>query len=93
MGIGGITLAEIGRKIYYEKANGVVIWDKGEMSGDVQETTLEQDMQAMPVLTLIPADQLGVLQLDFGAYSEQFRTAKGYKVNPATGELQFVQGD
>jgi hypothetical protein len=81
---------QIGRKIYYEKANGVVIWDKGEMSGDVVETTFEEDIITMPVLALIDSNQLGVLQLEFGELSSQFQSCRGYKINPDTGDIQFV---
>lgn len=81
---------DIGRKIYFEKANGVVIWDKGEMSGDVVETTLEQDREIMPVLNLIEANQLGVLQLAFGEYSQEFITCKGYKIDPITLQPVFI---
>ncbi|AYO30265.1 hypothetical protein D2962_06210 [Biomaibacter acetigenes] len=82
---------QLGRKIYYEKTNGIVIWDKGEMSGDVQETTLEQDKESMPVLKLITPEQLGVLQLSYGEYAEEFASCRGYRINPDTGRLQFIQ--
>jgi hypothetical protein len=81
---------DIGRKIYYEKANGIVIWDKGEMSGDVRETTFEEDKNTMPILTLIDADQLGVKQLNYGELASSFQTCKGYRINPITEEVQFV---
>jgi hypothetical protein len=81
---------EIGRKIYYERTNGVIIWDKGEMAGDVRETTLEEDIQAMPILTLISPEQLGVKQLAYGELCEQFIACTGYRINPVTEEIQFV---
>ncbi|HBQ85363.1 MAG TPA: hypothetical protein DD811_02630 [Syntrophomonas sp.] len=81
---------QIGRKIYYEKNNGVVIWDKGEMEGDVVETTLEQDMEVMPVLTLIAPEHLGVKQLTFGELSDSFAICRGYRINPDTEEVEFV---
>lgn len=81
----------IGRKVYFEKTNGIVIWDKGEMSGDVQETTLEQDMITVPTLTLVPEGQLGVVQFEFGAYSEQFNSCRGFRINPLTEESEFAE--
>lgn len=86
-------MMEIGRKIYYEKTNGIVIWDKGEMSGDVRETTFEEDCSAMPILTLIDPVQLGILQLNYGDYSEEFSTCQGYRINPISGLLEFVIED
>jgi hypothetical protein len=83
-------MADIGRKIYYEKTNGVVLWDKGEMSGNVVETTLEEDKISMPTLTLIAPEQLGIKQLAYGELAEQFITSKGYRINPLTEEVEFV---
>lgn len=80
----------IGRKVYYEKTNGVVIWDKGEMSGSVIETTLEEDKHFMPVLTLIPDEKLGVVKFEYGVYAEQFNTCRGFIINPQTKEPEFV---
>lgn len=81
---------QIGRKIYYEKTNGVIIWDKGEMEGDVRETTFEEDCGVMPVLTLIDSNQLGILQLNFGDYQEEFLTCRGCKINPITNLPEFI---
>ena len=81
---------EIGRKIYYEKSNGIVIWDKGEMSGDVVETTFAQDCEVMPIIGTLDPSQLGVLQLHFGTLSQEFSECQGFKVNPETEEIEFV---
>lgn len=81
---------QIGRKIYYEKTNGVVIWDKGEMEGDVRETTFEEDCTVIPVLTLIDSNQLGILQLNFGDYQEEFLTCRGYRINPINNLPEFI---
>lgn len=82
---------DIGRKIYYAKYSGVIIWDKGEMSGAVHETTFAEDCEAMPILALVNDNgMLCVVQLDYGAYAEQFITCKGYIINPETHEPQFV---
>jgi hypothetical protein len=80
----------IGRKVYYEKTNGVVLWDKGEMSGAVHETTLKQDIISVPALSLVPEGQLGVVQFAYGAYAEEFATSRGFRINPATQEPEFV---
>jgi hypothetical protein len=80
----------IGRRIYFEKTNGIVICDKGEMAGDVVETTIEQDKEIIPILNLIDPEQLGVLQLAFGEYSQEFITCKGYKIDPISLEPVFM---
>jgi hypothetical protein len=86
-------MLQIGRKIYYEKANGVIVWDKGEMSGDVVETTLEQDEVTMPILSALDTKgQLGILQLDYGAQANSFATCKGYYINVSDNSVVFLTG-
>ena len=83
-------MSQIGRKIYYEKTNGIVIWDKGEMEGDVRETTLEEDCLTMPILTLISPEQIGIKHLIYGELREQFISSSGYRINPTTEEIEFA---
>jgi hypothetical protein len=86
-------MLQIGRKIYYEKANGIVVWDKGEMQGDVKETTLDEDKAAMPILSALDTKgQLGVLQLDYGAQADSFATCKGYYINVSENSVVFLTG-
>lgn len=81
---------EIGRKIYYGKSNGVVIWDKGEMFGNVVPTTLDQDKTASPVLTMLDTTELGICQLAFGGYTTEFLTCKAWKIDTVTGLPTFI---
>ena len=82
---------QIGRKIYFEKANGIVVWDKGEMSGDVRETTLDEDKAVMPLLSVLDAkSQLGILQLDYSADSDKFASCEGYYINVADNLVVFL---
>lgn len=81
---------QIGRKIYYDKSNGIVIWDKGQMSGDVVETTLEEDCQVMPLLATMDPSQLGVLRLNYGELQEQFGMCSGYSINTETETIEFI---
>ena len=83
-------MANIGRKIYYGKSNGIILWDKGEMSGSVVETTLEQDKEIFPILTLITSEELGVKQLNYGELRKKIEKSKGYRINPQTKEIEFV---
>jgi hypothetical protein len=83
----------IGRKIYYDKANGNVIVDTGEKMGAVVETTIDQDFETYQVLKERVRDTVGVIQLEFGQYAEDFRQSNGYRVNPETLELEFSYPD
>ncbi|MNB67239.1 hypothetical protein D3C81_309240 [compost metagenome] len=80
---------EIGRKIYYEKNTGNVIVDTGERSGMVVETTIEQDFELFTALAERVHETVGVLQLEYGQFSEDFAQSNGFRVNLETGKLEF----
>lgn len=42
---------EIGRRIYYDLANGNIIIDVGERSGDIVPTTIDQDIETYIALS------------------------------------------
>lgn len=83
----------IGRKIYYDKATGNVIVDTGEMMGAVVETTIDQDFETYQALKERVSDTVGVIQLEFGQYAQDFAECNGYRVNPETLELEFSYPD
>lgn len=84
---------KIGRKIYYDKTTGNVIPDTGEMIGAVVETTADQDFETYRALKERVRDTVGVIQLEFGQYAEDFAQCNGYRVNPETLELEFSYPD
>lgn len=84
---------KIGRKIYYDKATGNVILDTGEKMGAVIETTIDQDYETYQALKERVRDTVGVIQLEFGQYAEDFAQCNGYRVNPETLELEFSYPD
>ncbi|MED5050671.1 hypothetical protein P9850_02140 [Anoxybacillus rupiensis] len=84
---------QIGRKIYYDKATGNVIVDTGEMMGAVVETTVDQDFETYQALKERVRDTVGVIQLEFGQYAQDFAECNGYRVNPETLELEFSYPD
>jgi hypothetical protein len=83
----------IGRKIYYDKSTGNVILDTGEMMGAVIETTVDQDFETYQALKERVHDTVGVIQLEFGQYAQDFAQCNGYRVNPETLELEFSYPD
>lgn len=72
---------QIGRRIYYDLATGNVIVDTGERSGSVVETTIEQDFTAYAKLAERVPETVGMLQLDYGQYGQDFAESNGYRVN------------
>jgi hypothetical protein len=90
--IGGENV-EIGKKIYYDKTTGNVLVDTGERAGDVIETTTEQDFEVYVALDERVPETVGMLQLEYGQYSDDFAQCSGYRVNPSTSELEFSYSD
>lgn len=86
-------MGNIGKKIYYDKATGNVILDTGEMMGAVVETTVDQDFETYQALKERVRDTVGVIQLEYGQYAEDFAQCNGYRVNPQTLELEFSYPD
>lgn len=83
-------MAEFGRKVYFDKATGTVIVETGERSGDVINTTIEQDFQIFASLAERTPSSVGVIQLSFGELRDEFMMATSYKVNLVTGNIDFT---
>jgi len=84
---------EIGRKIYYEIATGNVIVDTGERSGSVVETTREQDFELYRDLATRVPETVGMIQLEYRQYAEDFAQCNGYRIDPETEEVLFSYPD
>ena len=84
---------QIGAKIYYDKVTGEIILHIGKKSGDVKETTREEDFQSYIALSERVPDTVGCIQLEYGQYTQDFAECNGYKVNIETGQLEFSYPD
>lgn len=84
---------QIGSKIYYDKATGNVLVNTGDRSGDVIETTQEQDFAAYKVLSERNPETVGVIQLEYRQFEKDFDECSGYRVNPETQKLEFSYPD
>lgn len=80
---------QIGRKIYFDKATGNVIQDTGEKTGDVLETSTDQDITTFKTLSERNQDTFDFIELPFGANIQDFAQCNGYRVNPTTKTLEF----
>ena len=80
----------IGRKLYYEKATGDVILITPEKHSEFAiNTTKEQDFQMYDVLHGRNPMTIGVIQLEYGQYREEFQLASSVKVNSQTKDILF----
>jgi hypothetical protein len=77
---------QIGRKIYYEKITGNIIQDTGERSGNVVETTPEQDFASYQALAERVPETVGLLQLEYGQYMEDFQKSSSVRVDVTVAE-------
>lgn len=83
---------KIPRKIYYDTVNGEVLVNTGEHEGLVPRT-IEQDIQTFNVLRERNRDTFDVLELEYGAYAQDFNECTGYRVNIETKTLEFSYPD
>jgi len=86
-------MRRIGRKIYYDKITGLVLADTGEKYGHVRDTTQEEDFQIYKSLSERNPETVGMIQLEYGQYAQDFRECNGYRVNPETQQIEFSYPD
>ena len=86
-------MSRIGRRIYYDLVTGNVIQDTGERRGSVIATTIESEIATFTALTERNRDTFGVIELEYGQYTQDFAECHGYRVNPETKELEFSYPD
>ncbi|XID92492.1 hypothetical protein ACF3MZ_29190 [Paenibacillaceae bacterium WGS1546] len=86
---------QIGRRIYYEIATGNIIQNTGERSGNVVETTIEQDFATYSALAGRVPSTVGCMQLEYGEYAQDFAECNGYRVDVSgeTPSLLFSYPD
>lgn len=64
----------IGRKVYYQLSSGNVILSTSEMSGDVVETTIDQDFEFYKELQPYQQNAVGVIKMNYGEQAQNFTT-------------------
>lgn len=84
---------DIGRRIYYELSTGIPLVNTGERSGAVVETTAEQDFEVYTILNERVPTTVGMLQLEYGQFRQDFEKCSSYRVNLQTGKLEFSYPD
>jgi len=81
---------QIGRRIYFDTTTGNIIQDTGERYGDVIETTQEQDFAAYVSLAERVPETVGMLQLEYGQYKQDFIECSGYRVDVSGDEPKLL---
>lgn len=83
----------IGRMIFYDNVTGEKIVDTGELSNANIKKTVEQQIATYTALSERNRDTFDVLELSYGAYSQDFAECSGYRVNVETKTLEFSYPD
>lgn len=79
--------------IFYDNVTGEKIVDTGELSNANIKKTVEQQIATYTDLSERNRDTFDVLELPYGAYSQDFRECNGYRVNVETKALEFSYPD
>lgn len=80
------------RRVFYDKTTGECIQEVGRSEGMIIPT-VEQDIATYTDLSIRNRDTFDVLELPFGAYSQDFTECIGYRVNVETKALEFSYPD
>jgi hypothetical protein len=80
---------QVGRRIFFDKITGDVILVKEEIQNAESIPSVEQDMNFFIVLRERNSDSYDYIDLDFGAYAQEFSDQKEFHVDPKTKVIEF----
>ncbi|MEK3993723.1 hypothetical protein MKY29_11915 [Psychrobacillus sp. FSL K6-2365] len=83
----------LGRRIYFDKATGNILVDKGEHEGILRVPTVDQDIESYISLSERNRETFDYIELNYGEFSQDFAESNGVRVNPNTKELEFSYPD
>ena len=84
---------KIGRRIFFDKVNGDLILDKGEIISINPSFDVEYDFNSYKVLKERVRETVDFIDLEFGQYAQDFAQCDGYRVNSETKQLEFSYPD
>jgi len=80
------------RRIFYDLTTGDKIHEIGRQ-GNFILPSIDQDIATFTTLSERNRETFDVIELPYGFYNADFSTCSGYRVNPATKELEFSYPD
>lgn len=80
---------QIGRRIYYDNTTGNVIYDSGEVSGDVRRVSVEDEVKYIKALRDRVRESFDYIELEYGEFSQDFAECTSYKVDVESKEVLF----
>ncbi|MCI1778094.1 MAG: hypothetical protein LKI04_29175 [Paenibacillus lautus] len=84
-------MKNVGSRIYFDKITGEVLVQTGHrrVLDDYVVPSVEDDFRVFIKLSERNPETVGVLELEYGQYDQDFAESNGYRVNPDTQELEF----
>lgn len=67
---------KLGRKLFYDKVTRNILVDTGEWSNAPRDKTIEEEIATYPILSERNRETFDVLELPYGAYSQDFREGR-----------------
>lgn len=85
-------MIKVGTRLYYDNQTGIVFFEVPEQVHYAvrDPQSVERDIEVFAVLSERNRDTFDVLELEYGAYQQEFTEASGYRVNPETKKLEFA---
>ncbi|MEO2212132.1 hypothetical protein ABGV40_14915 [Paenibacillus amylolyticus] len=80
----------IGRKIYWDSITGGIVVERKEMSGDVRESTVEEDFLIFVKLSERNPDSLLGILLDPGKYEHDFALCESFQIKESSVAIEGV---
>ena len=83
---------KVGKRIWFLKNTGEVIFIRGEGIGG-EGSTPEEDVEYYQELNERVRSTIDYIDLEYGQYAEDFMLCNSYRVNPETKQLEFSYPD
>ena len=83
----------VGRRIYFLKINGTVIYNTGNSYGFVKEHNFDEEYDILIDLKKYKKDAIDFIDLKYNEFETEFRECTGYHVDVAKKEIIFEYGE
>ena len=78
-----------GRRIYYDKKSGEVLYDSGESIGSVTQLSVEDEISNIKALSERNRETFDFIQMEYEELARDFKEATSYKVDVESKEIVF----
>jgi hypothetical protein len=87
---GDLVLKKIGRRLYYKKDNGLILFDTGEKKGShVKQNSYKKDIEIAGLERLDSEGKVDYIELSYGQHRKQIEEARYMKINHHSKNLKF----